>query len=137
MRTALFNRLTLLTLALFVGQSLAFSLNPQPIRWEKLGTRKVNYTLDRDEIMVTAYEGRFTALKFRVEKGGINLHRVAIHYGNGEVQEIETRNDIPAGGESRLINLPGNRRVIRKVVFWYDTKNYAGQKATVELWGRH
>ncbi|MBK8877480.1 MAG: hypothetical protein IPN74_02690 [Haliscomenobacter sp.] len=87
--------------------------------------------------MVTGYEGRFTALKFRVEKGGINMHKVAIHYGNGDVQEIETRNDIPAGGESRLINLPGNRRVIRKVVFWYDTKNYAGQKATVELWGRH
>ncbi len=137
MKTSMYLRFALLTLVLFVGQSLAYSLNAQPIRWEKLGSRKVNYGLDRDEIMVTAYEGRFTALKFRVEKGGINMHKVAVHYGNGDVQEIETRNEIPAGGESRLINLPGNRRVIRKVVFWYDTKNYAGQKATVELWGRH
>lgn len=123
----------------FVAEAAFPTVNPvskQP-RWEKLGERKVNYGLDRDEILVTAAEGRFTALKFLVQKGGINLHKVAIHYGNGEVQEIETRNDIPAGGESRVINLPGNRRVIRKVVFWYDTKNYANQKASVELWGRH
>lgn len=137
MKTTLFFRFSLLTLAIFALQSFMPAPDVQPGRWEKLGSRKVNYSLDRDEIVVTRYEGRFTALKFKVMQGGINLHKVAIHYGNGDVQEIETRNNIPAGGESRLINLPGNRRVIQKVVFWYDTKNFAEKKATVELWGRH
>ncbi len=109
----------------------------KPPRWEKLGERKVNYGLDRDEIIVTAAEGRFTALKFKIQKGGINLHKVVVHFGNGTTEELEVRDEIPGGGESRVIDLPGNKRIIQKVVFWYDTKNFANQKAHLELWGRH
>ncbi len=108
-----------------------------PPRWEKLGERKVNYALDRDEIMVTASEGRFTALKFLVKKGGVNFHKIVVHFGDGSEEEIELRDEIRPGGETRVIDLPGKRRVIRKVVFWYDTKNFADQKAEVEMWGRH
>lgn len=108
-----------------------------PPKWELLGSRKVNYTLDKDEILVTAKEGAFSAVKIIVKKGGINLHRVAVHFGNGEVEELDVRENIPADGESRVLDLPGNKRIIKKVVFWYDTKNYANQKATVHLWGRH
>ncbi len=108
-----------------------------PPRWEKLGERKVNFAVDRDEILVTASEGRFTALKILVKKGAINLHKVVVHFGDGSEQEVETRDEIRAGGESRVINLEGNRRVIRKVVFVYDTKNFADKRAEVELWGRH
>jgi hypothetical protein len=108
-----------------------------PPRWEKLGERRVNFGVDHDEIMVTASEGRFSALKIMVKKGGINMHKMVVHFGDGSSEEIELRNDIPAGGESRVIDLPGKKRVIRKVVFWYDTKNFADRKAEVELWGRH
>lgn len=109
---------------------------PAP-RWEMLGAKKVNYGLDRDEINVTAKEGVFSALKLKVNRGGINLHRVAVHFGNGEVEELEVRANIAKGGETRVLDLPGNKRVIKKVVFWYDTKNYANQKAVLQLWGRH
>lgn len=105
--------------------------------WEKLGVRKVNYGLDRDEIWVTAAEGRFTALKLSVTGGGINLHRIAVHYGNGDIDELEVRENIRPGGETRVLDLQGNKRIIQKVVFWYDTKNWAGRKASVHLWGRH
>lgn len=105
--------------------------------WEMLGMRKVNYGLDRDEIVVTRAEGVFTALQIRVKGSPINMHRIAVHYGNGEVDEIEVRENFRAGGMSRVLDLNGNRRVIRKVVFWYDTKNLAGRKAIVQLWGRH
>jgi hypothetical protein len=27
--------------------------------------------------------------------------------------------------------------VIKKIVFWYDTKNIANRKGIVEVWGRH
>lgn len=105
--------------------------------WELLGVKKVDYALDRDEVLVTAREGTFTGLKIRVKRSPINLHKIVVHYGNGQVDEIEVRTNIRAGGETRVLDLPGNRRVIQKVVFWYDTKNLARGKGLVELWGRH
>lgn len=105
--------------------------------WELLGVKKVNYGLDRDEIDVTAQEGFFTGLKIKVKRSPINMHKLAVHFGNGEVQEIELRENFRAGGESRILDLPGNKRVIRKVVIWYDTKNLARGKGLVEVWGRH
>lgn len=105
--------------------------------WEMLGVRKVNYALDRDEIVVTRAEGIFTALQIRVKGSPINMHKIVVHFGNGETQEIEVRETFRAGTASRVLDLPGNRRVIRKVVFLYDTKNLAGRKALVQLWGRH
>ncbi len=110
---------------------------PPFVRWEKLGERKVNFAADRDEIIVGRWEGFFDALKIKVRRAPINMRRMVVHFGNGETQEIELRDDIRAGGESRVIDLPGNNRVITKVVFWYDTKNRANRRAELELWGRH
>ena len=53
------------------------------------------------------------------------MHKLVVHYGNGETENIEPRNNFSAGSESRVIDLPGNKRVIQKIVFWYDTKNLA------------
>lgn len=117
---------------------VAMSFHTEPNRpWELLGVKKVNYGLDRDEIMVTAQEGLFNGLKLKVKRSPINIHKLAVHFGNGEVEEIELRENFRAGSESRVIDLPGNRRVIRKIVIWYDTKNLAVGKGAVEVWGRH
>ncbi|MBC7778233.1 MAG: DUF2541 family protein [Phycisphaerae bacterium] len=111
------------------------SLENRP--WELLGARKINYGLDRDEIVVTRAEGVFTAVQLRIKRSPINMHKMSIHYGNGEVDEKDLRENFRAGSTSRIIDLPGNKRVIRKVVLWYDTKNLANGKGVVELWGRH
>lgn len=134
MKNSVFANLFLLAVAAIF--SLNFAMN-QPPRWEKLGERQVNYGLDHDEILVTAAEGRFSALQIRVKRGGVNMHKLVVHYGNGERDEIELRDNFAAGSESRVIDLSGARRVIRTVDFWYDTKNVADRKAVVELWGRH
>jgi hypothetical protein len=106
-------------------------------RWELLGACKVNYGVDRDEILVTRSEGHFDALKVLVKRSPIHLHKIVVHFGNGDVQEFEARHNIPAGGASPVINLAGNNRIIQKVVFWYDTKDIAARKGVVELWGKH
>lgn len=108
-----------------------------PGRWEKLGERKVDRAMDHDKILVGAGEGTFTKLKIIVRHSGLNLHKMVVHYGNGEDQELAVREDIPRGGESRVIDLSGNKRVIRSVDFWYDTKGLLNDKTVVELWGRH
>ncbi len=108
-----------------------------PFRWERLGVRKVNYKADRDEIAVTALEGRFTSLQMRVKNAPINLHRVTVHYRNGKPQTVNVRQSIRPGGQTRALNLTGGKRIITKVVFWYDTKNLAARRGKIELWGRH
>lgn len=105
--------------------------------WELLGVKTVNYGLDRDEIKVTAHEGVFTAIQVKVKRSPLNMQKLVIHYGNGETEDIDLRNNFAAGSESRVIDLPGNKRVIQKIVFWYDTKNLARGKAVVQVWGRH
>lgn len=109
-----------------------------PPRWEKLGQRRVNYGLDRDEILVTAREGRFTSIRLKAELAPINIHRCVVHFANGSTESFRfSGGDLAAGQVSRNLDLPGNRRIITKVVFWYDTKNRARRRGRVELWGRH
>ena len=105
--------------------------------WERLGQRVVNYGLDKDEIVVTGREGTFKAIKLSFKGGKMNMHKCVIHYANGEKQNVSLKRVYSAGDETRTIDLKGNKRVVSKVVFWYDTKNFARKKATVALWGLH
>ena len=137
----LVNRFT----ALFFCLALSFAFTPaaqaeeirmQPAKWDKLGTRKVNRSLDKDEIIVTGRDGLFSKVKLGVKRSGINMHKMVIHFRNGDKQNVQLRNNIPAGGSTRVIDLKGGKRVIKKVVFWYDTKGIINNKAVIELWGR-
>ncbi|MCB0663167.1 MAG: DUF2541 family protein [Saprospiraceae bacterium] len=140
-KSGIFNPLLLLSLFVVSLFGISATLPSDtsldlPPRWELLGSKKVNFGLDRDEIPVTIAEGTFTALKIKVRRSGINMHRMVVHYGNGGTQEIDIRKNIPQGGETRVIDINGGARVIKKVVFWYDTKNIRARKGVIELWGR-
>lgn len=104
--------------------------------WEFLGERKVAHGLDRDEIRVTAREGRFRQIQLRVRVAAVTFRDVKVHFGDGSVQDVELRRTIPAGGETRAIDLEGGNRVIEKVVFWYNTRPARRKQATVRLFGR-
>lgn len=123
------------TIAAFLFMGLcAFGLKGP--KWDLLGTRTVKWTMDHDEIVVTGFEGKFDALKVKVLHGALNMHKMVVHFGNGGTQEVELRNNFKAGSESRVIDLTGDDRVIRKVDFWYDTKTRS-KKSVLQLWGKH
>lgn len=132
-----------LVIALMFCSTFSFGLPAElkeginPPRWEKLGQRRVNYGLDRDEILVTAREGVFTAIRLKAEVAPINVHRCVVHFANGDTKAVNITQNLRAGQITRAIDLPGNRRVITKVVFWYDTRNRANRRGRIELWGRH
>ena len=126
-------KLFLAVIVTFIAMSFSISKN----HWELLGSREVNYALDHDEILVTRLEGTFTAIKIAVKRSPINMQKMVVHYGNGDKEEIALRENFGKNSESRVIDLPGNKRVIRSVEFWYDTRNLANDKGVVELWGRH
>lgn len=126
--------------ALSLGLVILFALSPTvgaAPEWQKLGDRRVNNSIDRDEIRVTAKEGRFAAIKLRVKDRAVHFRDVRVHFANGEVQDVAVRRLIPAGAETRVIQLDGDeKRIIQKVVFWYSTRGRGRVKAEVELWGR-
>jgi len=103
--------------------------------WALLGERTVTDRQDHDTIAVTGARGEFVAIKLAVRKRAVDFHRVVVHFANGEDQEIELRNTIPAGGESRTVDFSGGRRVIRSVDLWYDAHTLAGRRALVRVYG--
>ena len=100
-----------------------------------LGEANVDGSVDHDNISVTRDRGRFRAIQIRVEKNAIEFSRVIIHFGNCEAPPIEIRNRIPAGGETRVIQIPGPARFIQSVEFYYARGNWSGPKPKVRLFG--
>ncbi len=90
-----------------------------------LGSGRVNNGLDHDTIQAGPQQGTFRAIQLRVSGGAVNFLRIIVQYGNGTRSEIEVRSNIPAGGSTRIIDLPGDRRVIQRVDFWYSKANWA------------
>ncbi|MDX2003271.1 MAG: DUF2541 family protein [Chitinophagales bacterium] len=105
-------------------------------KWELIGSKLVNYRLDIDEIPVTVAKGTYTKIKIFVKGGAVNFKDIKIFYRNGQVQDVAIRSVIPAGGESRVIDLIGNERIITRIQLVYDTRNMAPRKARVIILGR-
>jgi len=125
--------LPFLIIIFFIGSSFTTNI----IKWEHLGTRTVNYKLDRDVIKVTAKDGAFKKLKLKVTNGSLNMHRIVVQYGNGQKQVIQVKKNFAKGGATRLIDLKGNKRIIRDITFFYDTKNLSRKRAKVHVFGKH
>jgi hypothetical protein len=106
-------------------------------RWEYLGEAHVDGAVDHDRIVVTAAKGEYRAIQLRVQKGPIEFGRVVVHFGNGSSEELSIRQRIPGGGQTRVIDLPGDRRVIESVEIWYAKANWRENRPLVRLWGRH
>ena len=122
-------------LLLFFLTSLGCVASSRLPDWTKLGERTVNHAIDRDEIHVGARDGTFRRVKLLVRRRAVTFRDVKIHYANGEVQDVKMRRSVPAGGETRAIDLAGRDRVITKVVFRYNTRRVRGKRAIVELYG--
>ncbi len=125
---------SLLLMFLFIGSSFTTPVNG---KWEHLGSRVVNYKLDRDVIKVTAREGGFTKLKIKVTGGSLNMHKMIVQYGNGQKHVIQLRHNFSRRSGSRIIDLKGNKRIIRDITFFYDSKNVSRKRAIVHVFGRH
>jgi hypothetical protein len=99
-----------------------------------LGERHIDGRADNDKIDIGRDNGTFRAIQFRVEGGRVNFDRITVKYLNGEHEEINVRSDIPAGGQTRAIDLPGNRRVIESVSMWYSKGNWR-TRPTIRVYG--
>lgn len=104
-------------------------------RWEYLGQSNVDGLRDHDSIRVNA-RGSFRAIQLRVQGGEIDFQRVVVHFGNGADSEVEVRDHIRAGGQTRAIDLPGDNRRITSVEVWYGKGNWGRRRPNLRLYGR-
>ena len=105
--------------------------------WVVLGERVVNDRTDHDTIVVTGAQGRFSALKVKVMKRPVHFIDMTVVFGDDSTQDVELRTVIPADGETRVIDLEGRRRIVKRVEFTYEAESIGrGKKATVRLLGR-
>ena len=123
--------LAFLALALLVA-----ALPASAERWVLLGEKHVTDRVEQDTIAVTGSRGDFEAIRIKVRRSAVRFVDVKVVYGNGSTDDLGIRDVIPAGGESRAIDLRGGDRVIRRVDFTYEAKSIGRRGAVVQVWGR-
>jgi hypothetical protein len=140
------NVFKLFTLCLVLaGSSLSFASSEfhpdgkkfQPKDWVKLGSRVVNMQAEHDEIPVTIVDGIFSKVRLKVMKAPIHLLNINIVFGNGSNKNVVFNKKFAPGSFTRIIDLPGNKRIIKRVKLNYKSVPVGKGRAIVTLFGKH
>ena len=100
-------------------------------RWEQLGCQKVGFLVDKDVIRVGRKEGKFKAIRLQVSGNKVHMMDLKVVYANGQPDDIAVREEIRAGGQTKPLDLKGDRRAIKEIEMVYRSQpNFKGQ-ATV------
>ena len=103
--------------------------------WNKLGERWVQHGADHDTIVVGARDGTFRQVAVRVEHSSLQMFDITITFGDGTTFSPPTRLVFAKNSASRVIDLPGGARFIRRVDFRYANLP-GGGRAQLELWAK-
>lgn len=103
--------------------------------WHKIGDATADFSKERQEVIIMGAD-RFASIKFKVKDAPIDLVSLEVFYESGDKQDIKVGTPIQRNGESRVIDLNGAERDLKKIVFVYKTlPNVQDEKAEVEIWG--
>jgi hypothetical protein len=106
-------------------------------RWEELGCSKAGFLPDKDTIRVGRREGRFSQIQLRVRKNKVHILNLRVLYERGPPDDIPVKSEIRDGGETRPLDLRGERnRVIDKVELFYLAQPSLKGSAQVCVFGR-
>lgn len=104
--------------------------------WVNLGSKEVKDRSEQDTWHVGGGKGEFRRIKLTVQQRAVRFYRLEVKFENGEKQNIELRDVIRGGGETRSINLEGKDRRIDKVDVWYEAQTVRrGARSQVTLFG--
>jgi hypothetical protein len=103
--------------------------------WRFIADKMVAFGVDHDVIVTGNTNDDFRKLKIRVTDGPLKMYDMKIYFDNGDVQDVSIRFRIPQGGESRVIDLDGGLRHIKRIEFWYETKGFRKGRARIAVWG--
>jgi hypothetical protein len=103
--------------------------------WELLGERVVDGRSDSDVIQVGRDDGRFTKLMLVVEDSDLEMIDMQITFGNNTTLSPQVRQFFRENTRTRAIDLPGEKRVIKRINFRYANLP-GGGKARVAVYGK-
>jgi hypothetical protein len=121
-----------------VGTLACLSMAPTAAqaRWEQLGCQKVGFAVDKDVIHVGRSEGKFRSIRLLVSGNKVHMMDLKVIYANGQPDDIPVRDEIRAGGQTRPLDLKGERRAIKEIEMVYRSQpNFKGE-ATVCVEGQ-
>ena len=101
-------------------------------RWKQLGSRRVDLGIDRD-VINCGFSGFLRAVVLEVRGSAVDFLDVKLVLGNGEVVDVPMRRLVRAGDRSRIIDLPGKKRVVNRIELLYRPAR--GRRAEVVAWG--
>jgi hypothetical protein len=128
-----------LVLLFVASQATMLAQNPKVVTsdkdgWHKIGETIVDFKNETDQIMVLG-ANRFASIKIKVTEAPINLVSFDIYFDNGEHQSVQEAQEIKVPGETKVVDLHGEK-IIKKIGFRYQTVGgYKDKKSHVELWG--
>ena len=103
--------------------------------WFKIGEVKADFEAEDQSITVLGND-KFKSILLKVTEAPINIMDLQVFYESGETEEIDIKNELQPGSETRKIDLKGADQDIQKVRFTYKTlPNQKAEKAHVELYG--
>jgi hypothetical protein len=124
-----------LMLCVIAISSASFTTN-HDATWKFIADKWVGWGVDHDVINTGNSNDEFRQLRLKVTDGPLKVYDMKIHFDNGDVQDVPLKVLIPKGGQSRVIDLNGGVRRLKKIEFWYETKGFAKGRARVAVWGR-
>jgi hypothetical protein len=107
-----------------------------PGRWELLGTRNVDFRNDHHRIELRLHEGRFRQIQFKVKDAPIEVSNLVVTFSNNQKFSPKVRHRFPEGSGSRVIDLPGERRMIKQIDFDYRRISRREGRGKVEVYAR-
>lgn len=101
--------------------------------WVKLGTQTVSPGVDYDELNITEVTETFNHLKFKVSKAPVYIRNIHIIYGDNTSEGHVIKRQFKKGEASRILDLVGYERIIKKVIFNYYGRNSGKGQAHLEV----
>ncbi len=95
--------------------------------WVKLGTQTVSPGVNSDELNITESTEAFSRLKFKVLKAPIYIRNIYIIYEDDTSESQLITHYFKKGEVSRVLDLIGYERIIKKIIFNYNKPN-SGQR---------
>jgi hypothetical protein len=89
-----------------------------------------------DRIDVGKSEGRFRQIRVTVKNAPIEVFDMVVTMGNDETFKPKLRHKSTEGSGSQIIDLPGERRALKRVDFSYKSINRREGKGTVQVFAR-
>ena len=105
--------------------------------WFFLGDKNVGFGVDHDVIHFGNWKDDVRQIKLKITDGPLKMYNMKVYFDNGSVQEVALRNRFAQGSESRVIDMDGGLRHLKKIEFWYETKGFLRGRARVAVWGRN